>query len=127
MSNPCKWRRATRSEPPAGAGNATPNFEKSRKIAKLVMIFDLEYPNFSHENPNFPQNPLKTEAVYSQTHLSPSSRGVGWANGCRGILIATHTSHVATLWTSGGRGNIISKGLRKIRTFFYLFPSRRAI
>ena len=46
MPNPCKWRHAGPSGPPVGAANATPNFGKSRKSAKLVMIFDLKNINF---------------------------------------------------------------------------------
>ena len=56
-----------------------------------------------------------------QMHLSPSSRGVGWANGYCDILITTRTQHLATPWASGGHGNIFSRIPDFFRTFFTLF------
>ena len=63
------------------------------------------------------------QSLQLQTHLSPSSRGVGWANGHCDILITTHTQHVASFWHSRRHENIISRVPEKIRTFFYLFST----
>ena len=68
-------------------------------------------------------NSLKFGTNDHHLHLSPSSGGVGWTNGYRGILITIHTSHLATLWTSGGRGNIISRVSGK-NLYFFLLISR---
>ena len=54
MPNPCQWRHAAPSGPPVGAANATPNFGKSRKSAKLVMIFDLKNIDFFLKMSTFP-------------------------------------------------------------------------
>ena len=72
------------------------------------------------QNINFSEILHNLGPVRLQMHLSPSSGGVGWANGYCGILIATRTQRLASFWGPGKPGNTISKVQGKNYTFFLL-------
>ena len=77
-------------------GKRNPKF---RKIPKICQFGDDFRPGKSvllSRKSELLRNPLKSEAVPRQMHLSPSSKGVGWANGYCGIVITTHTQRLAS-------------------------------
>ena len=59
-------------------------------------------------------------AVCYQMELSPSWRGVGWANGSCGVVIEACTSRLPCVWGSGDGLEMISGCLRTFFLFFIL-------
>ena len=101
-------------------GKRNPEFRKIPKIRQIGDDFRPKKSQLFPQNLNFSGILRNLEPVRLQMDLSPSSGGVGWANGYCGVLIATHTQRVASFWGSGKPGNTISRVLEKNLTFFCL-------
>ena len=65
-------------------------------------------------------------AVCYQMELSPSWRGVGWANGSCGVVIEACTSRVPGVWGSGDGLEMIFGCLRTFSLFLNLFSRNPA-
>ena len=119
MYNLCEWHRTTPTVPPVCAVNVSRKSENP-EISLIFMIFIfffnfniLVFFNFSRFSKIF-------GAVCRQMDLSPSSRGVGWANGCCCVVFVICTSRLVAIWSSGNGLEMIFGGLNIFFTFFHL-------